>query len=183
MKYSIILFFLFINSILSKNSIIEIDTEKSRIFWAAKNLTTRETGYFKLKSGSITMKNDIHFRNGEFIIDMESLTCTSLLLRERLEKHLKSKDFLWTKRYPTARIKIHSAKEKNEFYRVKSNLTLKGKTNRIKFKAQISFTNGYPTKASGMFTIDRTFWNITFSGIRNNIISDEVEIEFSIYTK
>jgi polyisoprenoid-binding protein YceI len=108
---------------------------------------------------------------------------------ERLTGHLKSDDFFGVEKYPTARLVVN---ESSSFDKgsatVKGDLTIKGITNPIEFKA------AYQKKDDGSWffaniVVDRTKYNIRygsgsfFDNLGDKTIYDEFKLKVSLLVK
>ena len=78
-----------------QSAIIDVNTDESQILWVGKKVTGQHDGTIKMISGSIEME-DQKIVGGSFEVDMTSIICTDLSgeYKTKLEKHLKSSDFL-----------------------------------------------------------------------------------------
>jgi len=165
-----------------------IDTANSLITWIGTKPTGRHNGLIKIKSGSITiMEEDAERKNKKFtisnaniLIDMESVKVLDLvddpLQLEKLENHLRSKDFFDTQTFEFAEFELISfepfekdslARENNKYtiidptHTMSGNLTIKGKTLNIKVPVKADHRN-LKFEASARFNIDRIKWDITY---------------------
>ena len=138
----------------------KINTEKSSVEWLGKKIGGQHVGTINIKSGSIQVKKDAITR-GNFIIDMTSITNTDLTdkgYNDKLVGHLKSDDFFGVKKFPEAILEIiSSTKFEGGKSSVTANLTIKGKTEIIKFVVSYS-TNIYEAKIS----VDRSKFNVRY---------------------
>lgn len=158
----------------------KVDVSKSKISWVGKKVTGQHEGTIGLSEGSLTFKKDV-LVNGNFTVDMNSITVTDLKAgegKEKLEGHLKADDFFGTAKFPTAKIVFKSiGKKSNGVYAVTADLTIKGITNPVKF----NITVGKDT-ATAALKVDRTKFDIKyksanfFEGLGDNVINDEFEL-------
>jgi polyisoprenoid-binding protein YceI len=138
-------------------------------------------GFIKFKEGHFIKKNGV-ITDGEFIIDMNSITNTDIDNKEgneSLVNHLKDPDFFDVKKHPLAKLKITSVEyfENNEG-RMFANLTLKGITKPIRFNVSFNYEE---KELKTRFKIDRTEWNINYnSKIKDGAISDAIGFEVFI---
>ena len=102
--------------------------------------------------------------------------------KANLDGHLKSDDFFGVEKFPTATLVIKSLGEKgNGVYAVTADLTIKGKTESIKFDLTVTGNT-----ASTTLKVDRTKYDITyksgnfFSDLGDNIIYDEFELKVKL---
>lgn len=137
----------------------KVNPSESSINWTGKKVTGEHIGTIKLKSGAFELKND-KFIEGNFIIDMNSITNTDLTgeWNDKLIGHLKSDDFFSVEKYPEASLQITESGEfVNGLSKVKGNLSIKGITNPIDFEVSHS-----DDKFSATITVDRTLYNIRY---------------------
>ena len=117
----------------------EIKLESSKVVWKGYKVTGSHEGTISLKSGSLSFNED-KLTGGEFVMDMTSLIVTDLEgeYKGKLEGHLKSDDFFGIENFPTASLVFNEVKAtgKNS-YQVTGDVTIKGKTERVKFSYQI----------------------------------------------
>lgn len=165
----------------------------SIVKWEGKKVTGKHDGEIKIKSGELVMNGD-EIKSGEFTIDMASITNLDLKDAEynkKLITHLKSDDFFNVEKFPTAILKIKNAKSVNGFtgptYEITADLTIKGKTNEVKFPAMVKTKDG-KTTATANVTIDRTKWEIKygsgkfFTGLGDKVIHDEFKLDVALAT-
>jgi len=150
-------FFLFSN-VYSQTS--KVNVEKSKVHWLGKKITGQHDGFIKISSGSIEFKEG-NITNGEFVMDMNSITCSDLEdenYNKKLVDHLKSDDFFGVKKFPKAKLVITKAsKFTNDKCSVEGNLTIKGKTELIKFDV-----NKKKDVYSAVMKVDRSKYDVRF---------------------
>lgn len=122
--------------------IYKVDTILSTFKWHASKGPSSHDGYIKCEKGIINMEDSL--LTGAFItMDMNSISNTDLSgsTRKTLVNHLKSDDFFNVEEYRVATLKIKSAKlmsinlDKSKNYEIVADLTIKGITKEIRFKA------------------------------------------------
>lgn len=163
-----------------------IDIAKSYIAWIGKKIMGQHSGKVKLQSGSVTTKKGV-LAGGNFIIDMQSITCEDLTdanYNDKLIGHLRSTDFFNVEQFPTATLKIVKVlklTKKINTYNLTADLTIKGITKSITFPATFKAVgNGFEGTAN--ITIDRTLWDIKygstnfFEGLGDKAIKNEIEL-------
>ncbi|MEP6710811.1 MAG: YceI family protein [Ferruginibacter sp.] len=169
----------------------------SLVTWIGSKPTGQHTGTFKLKDGSLLIKDNA-LTGGNFTLDIASLTNLDLAAdvenKGKLEGHLKSPDFFDVAKYPTAKFEITSVESfvadstnkdiimKDATHTIKGNLTLKDSTKNISFPAKISVDKNTAT-AFADFKIDRTQWGMNYKGPNNPqdwFISKDVNIKLAI---
>jgi polyisoprenoid-binding protein YceI len=164
-----------------------VNTSKSELKWTGKKVTGEHWGFIKLKDGSITLKNDKTLA-GVFHIDMNSINNKDLKdpdYNAKLVGHLKSEDFFGVENFSVATLKItKSTPLKNNTADITGDLTIKGITHPVTFKAMKSET-GY----SASITIDRTKYDIRygsgkfFESLGDNMIYDDFVLDVNLFVE
>ncbi len=173
-------------SALFSQSKMTADTSKTKLNWLGEKVTGQHTGTIKLQSGWLNYK-DNKIESGEFLIDMNSIKESDG--NTRLEGHLKSDDFFSAGKFPTSTLVITGSEsfEKGTAV-VKGNLTIKGITNPIDFKANSQ------KKDDGLYfyaniPVDRTKYNIKygsgsfFDNLGDKVIYDEFKLKVALFVK
>lgn len=168
-----------------------VDVASSSIAWTGYKVTGKHTGYVKVKSGNLTW-TDGKLAGGTFDIDMNSITCTDLEgeYAGKLVGHLKSDDFFGTAKYPTSKFVITKSipQDTKGNYKIVGNLTIKEKTNEVKFLAAVNESNG-TINATGKITIDRSEYDVKFGSgsffdnLGDKTIYDEFDLQVSLVAK
>ncbi len=161
-----------------------LDIQKSVLNWKGTYVFnfSEHHGTVEFKKGFLQVVND-KITGGTFIIDMKSITNED----HKVDKnhgpveHLKNSDFFDVQKYPEAQLEIINVVynyEVNE-HRFKADLTIKGITHPIEFRAVI---DGFNKVMTTSFKIDRTLWGITYNHkLKNDAISDAIEFEAELY--
>ena len=161
----------------------KVDASKSTINWVGKKVTGAHEGTITLKEGALIFKGK-KLVGGNFTVDMTTINTTDLdgKGKANLDGHLKSDDFFGVEKFPTATLVIKSLGEKgNGVYAVTADLTIKGKTESIKF----DLTVGKNTAETSL-KIDRTKYGIQygsgsfFDNLGDKTISDEFELKVKL---
>jgi polyisoprenoid-binding protein YceI len=157
--------------------------ETSKLEWLGEKVTGEHKGTINLQSGLLVWK-DNKIVSGEFTIDMTSLKDKDS--NTRLEGHLKSEDFFGVEKFPSSKLVIT---ESTPFDKgtgvVKGNLTIKGVTQPVEFKAAMQ------KKDDGIWffaniVIDRTKYNIRygsgsfFDNLGDKTIYDDFKLKVSL---
>lgn len=162
------------------------DTAKTKMVWLGEKVTGQHTGTINLLSGWFNWA-DNKIVSGEFDINMASLKDSES--NTRLVTHLKSDDFFGVDKFPQAKLVITGSTPFNKGTGVVSgNLTIKGITNPIEFKAVMQ------KKDDGMWfyaniTLDRTKYNIRygsgsfFDNLGDKTIYDEFKVKVDLFVK
>ena len=162
----------------------KINVTKSTVKWVGKKVTGQHEGTVNLQDGILVMKAG-KLTGGSFTVDMTTITDTDLQAgqgKEKLEGHLKGDDFFATDKFPAATMdfKTITAKSKG-VYTVTADLTIKGKTNPVKFDLAVGAKS-----ASTKFNIDRTKYDVKygsgsfFQNLGDKTISDEFEVTVNL---
>jgi polyisoprenoid-binding protein YceI len=186
-----ILGIIFLNVILTLNLIAsnyEVDRSESRIKWNGRKVAGQHYGTIELKSGNLIVKEGI-IHSGIFEMDMNSIVNEDLkneAINKKLVNHLKSDDFFSVDKYPVSTLVLTEVKPANAIeYLFKGDLTIKGITNPVTFKAIVTNSNDKLT-AKGTIEIDRTLYDIRygsgkfFASLGDNMIYDTFSLDFSV---
>lgn len=165
----------------------QVDSKKSNVHWLGEKVTGSHEGDIAILSGLISMDHG-KLVAANFTMDMNSISNTDIESEEYSQKlvaHLKNEDFFDVSNHPTAEFKMIMATPTTEGFEVLGNLTIKGKTKPVSFKAKIQ-QRGNTLIASGKMSFDRTKYDITygsgsfFDNLGDRAIYDEVTLEFNI---
>lgn len=161
----------------------KINLKESSITWTGKKVTGEHSGSLNFKEGMLVMKGK-KVTGGSFIADMTTLSNTDQSGdgKKKLEGHLRSADFFNTDEHKTAKLVFKTIGEKSPgVYSVMADLTIKGKTNPVKFDLAVK-----GNKASTEFTVDRTKYGIQygsgtfFSDLGDRTIYDEFDVKVNL---
>lgn len=161
----------------------KVDASKSTINWVGKKVTGSHEGTITLKEGTLIFKGK-KLVGGNFTVDMTTINTTDLEGKGKanLDGHLKSDDFFGVEKFPTATLVIKSLGEKgNGVYAVTADLTIKGKTESIKFDLTVG-----KNAAETSLKVDRTKYGIQygsgsfFDNLGDKTINDEFELKVKL---
>jgi polyisoprenoid-binding protein YceI len=161
----------------------KIDASKSSIHWVGKKVTGSHEGTITLKEGTLIFKGK-KLVGGNFTVDMTTINTTDLEGKGKanLDGHLKSDEFFGVEKFPTATLVIKSLGEKgNGVYAVTADLTIKGKTESIKFDLTVG-----KNAAETSLKVDRTKYGIQygsgsfFDNLGDKTINDEFELKVKL---
>ncbi len=103
---------------------------------------------------------------------------------EKLNGHLKSGDFFETEKFPTASYEITkvSPLAEGDYNTVlDGNLTIKGITKQMQFKANVSVKDGVVSIATEPKDISRKEFGVEFqSPVENGVIKDEITLQINV---
>ena len=161
----------------------KVDAAKSTINWVGKKVTGAHEGTIAIKEGNLVFKGK-KVVNGNFIVDMTSINTTDLSGKGKtnLDGHLKSDDFFGVEKFPTATLVFKTIGEKSKgVYSVTADLTIKGKTESIKFDLTVG-----KNAAETSLKVDRTKYGIQygsgsfFDNLGDKTINDEFELKVKL---
>lgn len=163
----------------------KVNTNKTEIKWTGKKVTGGHHGFIKLKEGVLKLK-DGNITGGNFIIDMNTITCEDLedpATNKKLVNHLKSDDFFGVEKYPTAMLEIINATPFEKYSsEVEAKITIKGKTETIKFDVNMVRDMYIAT-----IVIDRSKFDVKFrsgsffDNLGDKLIYDDFTLNVKLY--
>jgi polyisoprenoid-binding protein YceI len=163
---------------------VRVNAESSTVKWIGSKVASSHEGKVSISKGVLSIDHGI-LVGGEIAIDMRTITNTDMEggRKQKLESHLKNKDFFNVEAFPLAIIKIIGAeKGKGNMYEITANLTIKGIEHPITFEADVNI-NGVNFLAEARIKIDRTKWGIRygsgsfFEDLGDKMILDEIAFE------
>lgn len=166
----------------------------SKIYWQGTKPTGEHNGLVKLKEGGSFVVEDNKLVGGEFIIDMSTIVNIDLEdegMNAKLVKHLKSEDFFYVDSFPEAKFviaEVGNIDDKEFNVKIKGNLTVKGISQVIAFKANVKIDNGIIKAVSDNIVIDRTKFGVNyksksiFKELKDKFIDDEFTINMELYS-
>lgn len=166
----------------------KVDTKNSVIKWIGYKVTGQHEGTITLRNGELNFDDTSNLIGGKFVMDMTTINTTDLEggSKERLDNHLKNDDFFSVKKYNTSDLVFKKvSKQKNDskivVYLIDADLTIKGITNPVTFKINISDNSAYAN-----LKIDRTKFEIKygsssfFDGLKDRAIYDEFDLQVNL---
>lgn len=179
---------LFLSVSLTSNAQVKLtaDTSKTKLLWLGEKVTGQHAGTIKLRDGWLTWQ-DNKTVSGEFNIDMSTIEESNNTVN--LEKHLRSEDFFSVDKFPVATLQITGSDPFDKGTAVvRGNLTIKGITNPIEFKAAVQ-KKDEGTWFYANISVDRTKYNIRygsgtfFDNLGDKTIFDEFKLKVSLLVK
>ncbi|MHA6696152.1 YceI family protein [Chryseobacterium sp. A301] len=168
-----------------------LDTLNSRMEWIGykvfKSQNTSHFGSIKFESGEITV-HEGKLESGKFVADLNSLENIDLKddpeQQQKLENHLKSADFFEVDKFPTASYEITqvSAVAEGDYNTIlDGNLTMKGITKPVQFRANVTVNGNEVSIASEPTDIKREDFGVKFQvPAQNGIIKNEVTVQLLV---
>lgn len=174
----------------------------SKLDWEGGKISgDKHSGFINFKEGEVLVK-DGKVVGGKFVLDMNTIESTDIKddpeMKIMLDGHLKgtaedkekADHFFNVTQYPTATFEITSVAEENGKQVVEGNLTIKDKTNPIKFTAQVKVDGDNASLVSDEIIIDRTKWNVNYNSgsvikdlAADKVIKDEIKVLVSVLAK
>jgi polyisoprenoid-binding protein YceI len=121
---------------------------------------------------------------GMFVVDMTTINVSDLKAgegKEKLEGHLKSKDFFGVAEHPTATFVFTKVQKMAGGYEIEGNMTIKKITKPIAFDLKMEGNT-----AATKLKIDRSKYNVRygsgsfFDSLGDNTISDKFELNITL---
>jgi len=166
----------------SEGTKLSVDTEASTLEWTGRKVSATHNGVIKISSGTVQVEGD-QITAGQFTIDMNSLENFDQEgeWKEKLENHLKSDDFFYTEKFPEAKLEITNVEGNGVgTVTVSANLTIKDITKGITFMAEIAEISESSLEATANFNIERFDWGITYPGMADDLISEEINFNVKL---
>lgn len=149
---------------------LSVDTSRSKIHALGAKITAQHPIVFHEFSGSVGLDAAGAVASVEFTAQVASLESD----HPRLTSHLKDEDFLFAEKFPTATFVSTAVSEDS----VTGDLTIRGKTKRVTFPAQID-AGAEAVTASAEFVIDRQDFGVTYPGKKDDLVQDNVALTIS----
>jgi polyisoprenoid-binding protein YceI len=179
------------------HGVFPVDCENSIVEWTGRNLLNKHSGKIRLASGFLQFEDGL-FTGGEFLLDMDSLSCDDLAgspLHDVLIGHLKNEDFFDVPNHPTASIlvteatTVPGATPGSPNVSIVADLTLRGETHPVEFMAAAGLTDGGKPAAQASFSVDRTRWGAIygsgkfFQRLAMHLVHDLVDIQVKVVAR
>ena len=157
---------------------LTVNTEKSRVDWVGSKAGDFHTGFFPLKSGSVSIDGG-KLKGGKFVIDLANLKVTDAGGGDRLTGHLKSDAFFDVAKFGEATYEITGVTYTGETSAdVSGTLTIKGTSIPVKFPVMIRSASEKGFFGQAFFSIDRTLLGIAYNGP-----SKDVQLAVHLFAK
>jgi len=137
---------------------------------------SEHTGTVHFKEGTLYSSNK-GITGGTFVIDMTTISNEDYLQKQGAVAHLRDTDFFDVSKFPEAKLVITNVTyyTNNNEHVLEANLTIKGVTKPIEFRA---FVDGTKKQMTAKLKIDRTRWGITYNNkLKDNAIAEAVEFD------
>ncbi|MDX2063608.1 MAG: YceI family protein [Bacteroidia bacterium] len=160
-----------------------VQVAQSQVAWVGTKVTGRHNGIFPVANGSFTFDGTT-ITGGSFEIAVNNVEVKDLKgeMQSKLTGHLKSPDFFDAEKFPTAKFEVTSVTPEatdSTTHRINGNLTLRGVTKNISFGAKVT-PEGEALKAHAVFNINRQDWGIAYTGKKDDLIADQVNLTIDL---
>ncbi len=156
--------------------------EDSKIEFTGAKVTGKHEGSFGRFNGTVQLVGTDPTKSRVSVeIDMSSLRADV----DKLTDHLKSPDFFDVTRFPVAKFastSIRSGGDGGATNTVTGNLEMHGVTKSITFPATIRIA-GDTVEADAEFAIDRQDFGVTYPGMPDDLIKDEILVKLTVRAK
>ncbi|MCB9591436.1 MAG: YceI family protein [Sandaracinaceae bacterium] len=158
-----------------------MNTATSTLEMIGSKVTGSETLHLGEWSGYVDLREP--FEQSVVRVDMQMTTIEAPI--PRLTNHLRTDDFFDVERFPTARFEttaFAAAPEgsENATHLVTGHLTIRGVTQTITFPVRVDVSDS-EVHAQAQFAIDRQRWGISYRGMEDDLINDQVVIRFDVH--
>lgn len=172
----------------------QLDVKKSKLTWTGSKVlvASKHTGTVAIKSGQVEFGKDGP-ASAVVIVDMKTIKnedLTDPAYNKKLVGHLKSPDFFDVEKHPEATLKVTSFKKQGpNAYDLTGDLTIKGTTKPVTFKATAASEKGGVSKISADLEFDRTEFDVRygsgkfFQNLGDKVISDKVQLKVELVGK
>ncbi|MEO0324030.1 MAG: YceI family protein [Myxococcota bacterium] len=159
---------------------LAISGEASKVEFTGAKVTGSHDGGFRDFAGTIDFDPATPTRS---TIEVTIQTASIFTDSDRLTGHLKSDEFFDVENMPTASFRstaIADGGEGEATHTITGDLTLHGVTKSISFPATVSVSDA-EVAATSEFAINRQDFNITYPGMPDDLIRDEVIIRLDLH--
>lgn len=157
---------------------VQVDTARSRVHALGAKVTQTHDIVFDDWQGQLKLSGDAVV-GMEVTVQMRSLRADA----DKLTAHLQSADFFDVETYPTATFSSASVVQQpgpdGATHRVTGALSMHGVTRQLAFPMQITDASG-TLRAQTEFVIDRKDFDITYPGMPDDLIQDNVVLTVAL---
>ena len=168
----------------------KVNTDKSKVNWVGTKPAGEHNGFVKLKGGNLEINDGVPV-SGTFVIDMKSIVNLDLeseTWNTKLVDHLKSEDFFYVEKHPTATYTFNKVEALgNGKYKLMGELTLKDITKPVTLISTLNLTGSKLEAKTETVSIDRTQWKVEamsktiFSDLKDKYVDDEMQINVELF--
>jgi len=165
----------------------DYDLESHHIAWSGSMPAATHTGLLSPQEFDVEITEDGKIQSLKVVLDMDSIDVTDLegKKRDKLMGHLRSEDFFFVEKYPTASFDL----EEHADGKLHGTITIRGISSQMTLPLEV---HGHPDRGwilKGKFTFNRQDFNVNyqnsgFFGVaKDKIIRDEVELDIELKVK
>ncbi|MEI7626962.1 MAG: YceI family protein [Bacteroidota bacterium] len=155
-----------------------VNAEKSKIDWIGSKKGDFHTGFFPIKSGSVSVDAG-KLTGGKFVIDLAGVKVTDAAGGDRLTGHLKSPDFFDVAKFAEATFEIKTVNYTSaQTADVTGTLNIKGAVVPVKFVANVRSADEKGFFAQAFLSIDRTLLGVNYGP---GMVSNDVQLAIHIF--
>ena len=156
--------------------VIEPNDDSSLLWVGYGGILGEMNGGFAAFDGTVTLASaDITSAQIELNVDMKTIYSNA----SPLTKKLKGEEFFSTDKFAKAKFTSTGIVKEGDVYNVSGNLDILGAARNTTFPATIEVKDG-KLHAKAEFLINRNDWGIIYKGTGDNMIKDDVLIQFDI---
>ncbi len=155
-----------------------LNTSTSTVGFVGAKITADHGGSFGTTTGSATVTD-----NTLSSLNIRVDTTTLSIEPPKLQAHLSSPDFFDTQKYKTASFELTKAEPRktgNSTHDVHGELEIHGVKKAVTFPAKI-IIQGNKVDATASFKINRSDFGITYKGMADDLIKDEVLLNLDLH--
>ena len=159
---------------LTAPTVLKVDPAKSSLGALGAKITATHPIDFKNFAGNVGVDGE-KVTGISFATDIATLQSDN----EKLTEHLKGEDFLWAEKFPHATFVSTEVKEGGSdgfSHTVSGDLTIRGKTLRVTFPANIK-VNPTDVTADTEFVVDRKNFDVVYPGKADDLVQDNVVLK------
>jgi polyisoprenoid-binding protein YceI len=157
---------------------LKVDTASSKIEAIGAKVVGKHPILFKQFDGALELDGE-NLKAAAFVVQMASLESDD----PKLTDHLKNADFFDVAAFPTAAFKSTSvvAKpgENGATHEITGEFEIHGQKKTLTFPAKVAVTPA-GVQADASFVIDRRDFGVTYPGMKDNLIQDNVQMTISL---
>ncbi len=158
---------------------LALDAASSTVGFVGSKVTGKHEGKFEKLSGSISLAGG-KAEGGKLSIEIDTASVKSD--SDKLDGHLKSKDFFEVDKFPKATFassEIKAGGDKGASHTITGELDLHGVKKTISFPATIK-VEGDSVTGTAEFSINRKDFGIVYAGKADDLIRDDVLLKISL---
>lgn len=158
-------------------TILELDPAKSTIGFVGAKVTDDHEGTFEAFEGKVKMDGDT-LAGLDLLVKIDSMKIEP----EKLRGHLLSGDFFDAEAIPEAKFVSRAIRAKADgenTHEIEGDLTLHGVTKTITFPAKVE-VGDQMAHGTANFKIDRKDFDMTYPGMPDDLIKDEVLLQLDL---